>query len=416
MDAGGHLLENLTRFGRLLRGLGLDVGPTHVRTFVEALEHVPLACREDVRRAGRAVFAHRREHIPVFDRAFDAFWRAGLAAAPVEIRPPAIPRRRVASLPADAPPADRDADPHETLAEAPGLERRQTWSDREVLRRKDFATLTPDEARQIASMIDEMVVTVPPGRTRRTLPDRRGPRPDVRGTLRRSLRHGGEPVQLWRRRRREKPRPLVVLCDISGSMEPYSRVLLQFAYAVGRSSERFEAFAFGTRLTRLSRHLRARQVDVALHRAAAAIADWGGGTRIGDSLHTFNHRWGRRVLGRGATVLIVSDGWDRGDITLLDREMARLARSCHRLIWLSPLLGDPDYEPLTRGIQAALKWVDAFLPVHNLASLEALADALARLDGAGRRHGAGREVHSPAGPYAPGDDAGRRRSAEGRHA
>jgi uncharacterized protein with von Willebrand factor type A (vWA) domain len=393
MDAGGHLLENVTRFARLLRGLGLDVGPDHVRTFVEALGQVRLAAKEDVRQAGRAVFAHRREQIPVFDRAFDAFWRAGFAAAPVAIRAPAVSRRRIASIPLDAPQADRDDGRSEALPEVPGLERRQTWSDREVLRHKDFATLTPDEARQVASLIEELVVAVAPRRTRRTLPDRRGPRPDVRGTLRRSLRHGGEPVQLWRRRRRDKPRPLVVLCDISGSMEPYSRVLLQFAYAVGRASERFEAFAFGTRLTRLSRHLRARQVDVALDRATAAIADWGGGTRIGDSLRTFNYLWARRVLGQGATVLIVSDGWDRGDVTLLDREMARLSRSCHRLIWLSPLLGDPDYEPLTRGIQAALKWVDDFLPVHNLASLEALASALARLDATRRRGGARREVH-----------------------
>jgi uncharacterized protein with von Willebrand factor type A (vWA) domain len=387
MDTRGRLLENLTRFGRLLRGLGLDVGPAHVRTFVEALEHVPLDSREDVRSAGRAVFAHRREHIPVFDRAFDAFWRAGLAAAPATIRPPAASRRRLAALAADATPADRRAPEPESTVEVPGLERRQTWSDREVLRHKDFAALTPDEARRVASMIEELVVAVPPRRTRRTLPDRRGPRPDVRGTLRRSLRHGGEPVHLWRRRRRDKPRPLVVLCDISGSMEPYSRVLLQFAYAVGRASERFEAFAFGTRLTRLSRHLATRQVDAALGRAAAAIADWGGGTRIGDSLRAFNHLWGRRVLGQGATVLIVSDGWDRGDVALLDREMARLSRSCHRLVWLSPLLGDPDYEPLTRGIQAALKWVDDFLPVHNLASLEALASALSRLDARGRRRG-----------------------------
>jgi hypothetical protein len=384
MDTGGHLLENLTRFGRLLRGLGLDVGPPHIRTFVAALEHVPLERREDVRCAGRAVFAHRREHIPIFDRAFDAFWRASLDRAPVSIRPPAAARRRLASVALDTAQADRHAPEPETAAEVPGLERRQTWSDREVLRHKDFATLTPDEARQVSSMIQELVVAVPPRRTRRTLPDRRGPRPDVRGTLRRSLRHGGEPVHLWRRRRRDKPRPLVVLCDISGSMEPYSRVLLQFAYAVGRASERFEAFAFGTRLTRLSRHLDARQVDVALGRAAAAIADWGGGTRIGDSLRTFNHLWGRRVLGQGATVLIVSDGWDRGDVALLDREMARLSRSCHRLIWLSPLLGDPEYEPLTRGIQAALKWVDDFLPVHNLASLEALAGALSHLDTHGR--------------------------------
>lgn len=392
MDTGGRLLENLTRFGRLLRGLGLDVGPAHVRTFVEALEHISLERREDVRSVGRAVFVHRREHLPVFDRAFDAFWHASPGRAPVSIRTPAASRRRLASPALETSPTDRHAPEAQTAAEVPGVERRQTWSDREVLRHKDFATLTPDEARRVASMIDELVVAIPPRRTRRTLPDRRGSRPDVRGTLRRSLRHGGEPVRLWRRRRRDKPRPLVVLCDISGSMEPYSRILLQFAYAVGRVSDRFEAFAFGTRLTRLSRHLGALHVDVALGCAAAAIADWGGGTRIGDSLRAFNHLWGRRVLGQGATVLIVSDGWDRGDVALLDREMARLSRSCHRLIWLSPLLGDPNYEPLTRGIQAALKWVDDFLPVHNLASLEALASALSRLDAHGRRRGVQREV------------------------
>jgi uncharacterized protein with von Willebrand factor type A (vWA) domain len=204
---------------------------------------------------------------------------------------------------------------------------------------------------------------------------------DLRRTLRRSLRAGGEVFSWAYREPKLKPRPLVIIADISGSMERYTRVLLHFIYGMKAGlAQRVEAFVFSTRLTRITRPLQIRDLDLALKNVGELVNDWAGGTRIGESLKMFNFQWGRRVLGRGAVVLIISDGWDRGNVELLKREMARLKRNCHRLIWLNPLLGAPDYEPLTRGIQAALPHIDDFLPVHNLASLEDLADRLAELD------------------------------------
>jgi uncharacterized protein with von Willebrand factor type A (vWA) domain len=203
---------------------------------------------------------------------------------------------------------------------------------------------------------------------------------DLRRTIRRSLKTGGEVLDWARRAPKRKPRPLVILADISGSMERYTRLLLHFIYSVTAGLDQpVEAFVFSTRLTRITRELRGRDVDRALREVSRAVSDWSGGTRIGAALKAFNFEWGRRVLGRGAIVLLISDGWDRGDVDLLKREMARLQRSCHRLIWLNPLLGSPAYEPLTRGMQAALPYIDDFLPVHNLASLEDLAERLTEL-------------------------------------
>jgi uncharacterized protein with von Willebrand factor type A (vWA) domain len=203
----------------------------------------------------------------------------------------------------------------------------------------------------------------------------------MRRTLRRSLRSEGEVFSWAYREQKLKPRPLVVIADISGSMERYTRLLLHFIYGMKAAlNQPMEAFVFSTRLTRITRPLQIRDLDLALKNVGQLVNDWAGGTRIGESLKVFNFEWGRRVLGRGAVVLVISDGWDRGDAELLKREMARLKRNCHRLIWLNPLLGSADYEPLTRGIQAALPYIDNFLPVHNLASLEDLANRLADLN------------------------------------
>jgi len=216
-------------------------------------------------------------------------------------------------------------------------------------------------------------------RTRRKTRAPHGVYLDMRRMFRQNLRYGGEPLQLAWRRRKQKRRPLVVICDISGSMERYTRILLQFIYVISNGLEKVEAFVFSTRLTRITHYLRERDVDQALDQVADAVQDWAGGTRIGEALKSFNYDWGRRVLGQGAIVLMISDGWDRGDIDLLEREMSRLQLSCHRLIWLNPLLGSVNYEPLTRGIQAALPYVDDFMPVHNLESLRQLGDLLERL-------------------------------------
>jgi uncharacterized protein with von Willebrand factor type A (vWA) domain len=256
----------------------------------------------------------------------------------------------------------------------------RTYSSRELLRHKNFAEMNAEESDAIKQMMSHLLWKVSERRTRRKHPGK-GHLIDLRRTLRRSLRSEGEILHWSYREPKLKPRPLVVIADISGSMERYTRLLLHFIYGMKAALHQpVEAFVFSTRLTRITRPLQTRDLDLALKKVGQLVNDWTGGTRIGESLKTFNFEWGRRVLGRGAVVLIISDGWDRGDVELLKREMARLKRNCHRLIWLNPLLGAADYEPLTRGIQAALPHIDDFLPVHNLASLEDLANRLADLD------------------------------------
>jgi hypothetical protein len=255
------------------------------------------------------------------------------------------------------------------------------WSDAELLREKDFADYT-DAERQIARRVMRRVAGTGPTRpSRRTRPARRrgapphAARPDLRRTIRSSLRTGGDPVERHWREPSERPRPLVLVCDVSGSMEPYARMLLQYMQACVAARRRVEAFVFGTRLTRVTAELAGRDPDRALDRAAGAADDWSGGTRIGDALATLNREHGRR-LGRGAIVVLLSDGWDRGDPEQLAAEMARLGRCAHSLIWLNPLKAHPDYEPLTRGMQAALPHVDHFLAGNSLASLADLADLM----------------------------------------
>jgi hypothetical protein len=249
-----------------------------------------------------------------------------------------------------------------------------------MLRQKDFGELSDDELQEVKELMTKLTWRLGERRSRRWRPGK-ARQVDFRRTLRRSMRNEGELLELARRQHKMRPRPLVVIADISGSMERYTRLLLHFIYALRISMDsRVEAFVFGTRLTRITRQLRSRDVEHTLKEIARSVPDWSGGTRMGQGLKTFNYEWARRVLGHRAVVLLISDGWDRGDIGVLRREMARLQRSSHRLIWLNPLLGSAEYEPLTRGIQAALPYVDDFLPVHNLASLEELANKLERID------------------------------------
>ena len=383
----GHLLRNIVLFGRLLRVGSLDVTPTQLRDWVAALELVDLARKRDVKAAARAVLVSRRRDLPWFDKAFELFWQArdpreleqlelGLM---IQRRTERTKRAAIQKL------ALNDNHGEDGSTDTDRTARTALYSAREALRRKDFAQLEGDELDEIKRLMATMHWELETRRTRRLKPSSGGHRLDLRRTLRRNLAHGGELIDLVGRDRKHRRRPLVLLCDISGSMEPYSRLLLHFIYAVShpRSADpgvsRVEAFAFGTRLTRLTQELAERDVDRALQAAAHRIEDWGGGTRTGDALREFNFNWSRRLLGQGAAALIISDGWDRGDIALLGQEMERLHRSCHRLIWLNPLLGSPDYQPLTRGIVAALPHVDDFLPVHNLASLEQLGELLASL-------------------------------------
>ncbi len=380
--SSGHLTHNIVLFGRLLRRLGLPVTPQQLHVVIEATAHVGIEQRQDFRDACRTLLAGRREHGPLFDRAFDLFWTKHA----FKNRPALDLRRLLRRLTGQQPqaltlptqrPDDGVGGPGDE--DALWIDKRHSFSDAEVLRRKDFAELDDDERRLIQQMLRRQPWHLPRRRSRRRVAARRGTYLDIRRTLRRSLRTGGENLELAWRRRRWRPRPLVVLCDISGSMEAYARIFLQFIYTLRGSTEHLEAFVFATRLTRISRQLRHRDVDQALRQATEAIVDWGGGTRIGESFKRFNYDWGRRVLGRGAIVVVLSDAWDRGEVDLLVQETARLRRSCERLMWLNPLLGSPGYQPLTRGIRQVLPYIDDFMPVHNLASLEQLARTLGDL-------------------------------------
>ncbi len=388
--AGSNFLQNLLLFGRLLRGLGLDVNPGRMIDLVQALGLISIGRPDDFYFASRTLLVHDREDLPLFDQAFEMFWRVPVSDwTAIQFGGMLKPRQergpRLAPPPLTDPPEDDSGRDGSESREDPVLLVTRTYSDRELLRQKNFAELTGDELEAVRELMQRMRIRLGERRTRRMRPGR-GRLLDLRRSLRGSFRTGGEMLTLARRERKTKPRPLVVIADISGSMERYTRLLLHFIYGLAQSrSLPVEAFVFSTRLTRITRQLRQKDIDQSLEDVSGVVHDWAGGTRIGEAIKTFNYDWGRRVLGRGAVVLIISDGWDRGDIDLLDLEMARLQRSCHRTIWLNPLLGSPGYEPLTRGMQAALPHVDAFLPVHNLASLEDLAAHLQAI-GARRLH------------------------------
>jgi hypothetical protein len=392
-QAPGYLLHNLLLFAQVLRRLGLDAGPGNLLDLVRATEYAPIGRKQDFRSAARCLLVHRKQDLPLFDEAFRVFWR----------RPPtgqitrdlrSMGEQRRYRQPQVVPPPDSDpeaaGDEAEHGDDQPAVDLSRTYSAREVLREKDFADFTLDEIAAARRMMAQLAWDLGRRRTRRLVAGD-GAGLDLRQTLRRNLKYGGELLELARREPREKPRPVVLLCDVSGSMERYTRMLLHFIHTIAgpersrraggsAAGGRVEAFLFATRLTRITRYLRSRGIDQAVSEVAKAVPDWAGGTRIGDTLKAFSFQWARRVLGGGAVVLIISDGWDRGEPELLAQEMARLRRSCHRLIWLNPLLGSPTYQPLTRGMQAALPYVDEFLPVHNLNSLESLARHLSHLN------------------------------------
>lgn len=371
--------RNWLHFGRILRGLGFDAGPVRMLPFLTTLTVIDMRRADDLRTAVHAHFGRRREELALLDRALAAF----LGAPTTAVEPTAA---------ADAGPSASGTvtvtgRQLKVLDEADAAEAAEemevtSYSRAEVLRHKDFDTLTEAEMAEVRRLIRLMRLPAGLTRSRRARPGGRD-RLDIRRLLRRSLRFGGELLVFSWKSPRLRPRPLVLLCDISGSMERYTRLLLNFAYALKSASTRVEAFVFATRLTRITRMLRSHDVDAALNRVVASVEDWSGGTRIGEAIEVFNRRYARRVLGHGATVAIISDGWDRGDVAQMREAIARLQRSCHRLIWMNPLMGAPGYEPLTLGLQAALPFVDDFLPAHNLANLEALGALL--LETASRR-------------------------------
>lgn len=384
----GHLLSHLLAFGYLLREMGVQVSPGQMLELIAALEHVPLTSRENLHATARCILVKRREDLPLFDAAFAFFWR-NLTGHSLddemlyELLPTLrLPRRRLL-LPRRQPNNDAGVDDdQDSLEDQEQLNVVLTYSANELLRQKDFGQFTWEEVQACKALLQQMQWRLDERPTRRKRSSRAGRQLDFRRTLRQNMRYGGEPLQLAWRETRTQQRPLVVLCDISGSMERYSRILLQFVHTISNGLKDVEAFVFGTRLTRITRHLRQRDIDDAIDAVTGQVVDWSGGTRIGDAVKSFNFLWGRRVLGRGSVVLLISDGWDRGEPELLQREMGRLQRSCHRLIWLNPLLGNPNYEPLTLGMQAALPFVDDFLAVHNLNSLEQLGEKLSALGAA----------------------------------
>jgi uncharacterized protein len=378
---GGYLLHNLLLFGRVLRAAGIDVNPGGMKELAQALEYIDIGRKADFYYGARSLLVHRQQDLALFDHIFELFWQR-----PAEMWQPVSREAQNAGqqLPvqgAARPPGPATAAEATAAEDAPLVDMGRSFSRQEILRYKEFAGLTPAEVAAVKRLMAAITWSLEPRRSRRRQQGK-GRTIDWRRSLRRNWRYGGEMLALAHRRRKLKPRPLVVLADVSGSMEPYSRLLLHFIYSLaGGLAQPVEAFVFSTRLTRITRQLQERHVEQALAEVGRAVPDWAGGTRIGEAVKRFNFDWGRRVLGHGAVVLIISDGWDRGDPELLGREMARLQRSSHRLIWLNPLLGSPEYEPLTRGMQAALPHVDDFLPVHNLASLEDLAAHLLALGG-----------------------------------
>ena len=380
----GKLAENVMHFARLLRGAGLRVGPDRVIDCVRALEIAGTDRRDDWYWTMSAVLLSREEQRPVFDQAFRLFWRdPKLTEKMMQLLLPKTygrtpkPEEQQSQRLTDALFGQKkpEEQPEEQKVE---MDARLTFSSREVLQRMDFDTMSAAELAEAKKMIRQLRLPLPLIRTRRHAPDLRGRRVHLRATLRESLREGGDVIPLVRSKPVEIHPPLVVLCDISGSMNPYARMFLHFLHALTNDRDRVHTFVFGTRLTNVTRQLRHRDVDVAMTRVADAIKDWSGGTRIGVCLREFNWRWGRRLLGQNACVLLVSDGLDREAGEGLGEEMERLSKSCRFLVWLNPLLRYDKFEAKPAGVRAMLPHVDLFLPVHNLKSLVDLAHTLRR--------------------------------------
>jgi uncharacterized protein with von Willebrand factor type A (vWA) domain len=399
-----------TALGRALRAAGVGGGPDRAARFARALALQPPPTRARLYWTARVTFVSDHAQLATFDRVFAAIFagfddRADRRGEPAVPQPPgARPGERpppAVARPIDRPPrsgaaasarlgarTDGKAEP-----QAPAHEVPVAASAAEVLRETDFAELDRDELVALRQLMRRVALAPPPRRTRRTRRGRRGERLDVRATLRESRRSAGDPVHQVRRRRRLRPRRLVLLCDVSGSMEPYTRAFLMLLHgAVGGANA--EAFVFATRLTRLTRALATSDPDAALDRAATAAPDWAGGTRIGEALRRFLDDWGRRGMARGAVVVIVSDGWERGDPALVAREMARLRRLAYRVVWVNPRKAQPGFAPLAGGMAAALPFCDAFVSGHSLAALGEVADAIAA-DRRATAHGDTPELDDP---------------------
>jgi len=386
---GGKLVDNIMYFARALRAAGLPVGPGKVIDAVQAVQVGGVTNRRDFYWTLHAVFVNRRDQRELFDQAFHVFWRNPrilermLQVILPEFRadlPDDKQREEISRRVAEAlqPPRDGEGEGREPDEEKLELDAAMTWSDRELLQSMDFEKMSAAEVARATSAIRAMRLPIMEVPTRRFRAAEHGRRVDLRRTLRATLRAGGDEIPLMLKKRRMRHPPLVALCDISGSMSRYSRMLLHFMHAITSDRDRVHTFLFGTRLTNVTRYLRSRDVDDALAKVGAHVDDWSGGTRIGHCLHEFNRHWGRRVLTQGAVVLLITDGLDREVGAGLEREMDRLHKSCRRLIWLNPLLRFEGFAPKSHGVRAILPHVDDFRTVHSLDSLEQLADAIGR--------------------------------------
>ncbi|GAC1520799.1 MAG: VWA domain-containing protein [Ktedonobacteraceae bacterium] len=408
LERGERLLYRLTEFGRILWEVGIDVGPRKMLDLAETLNYIDITSKDDFYNTLKCCLLAKHEQEPVFDQMYLYYWFMRDQQGKKKVEAPGAAKRDEKRL--RLPPSERkrlaehlnapQEQRKDLRAEMRESERRRqagekagdpddddtalpqglAYSALEALRKKDFESFTWDEVQEAKRLVAEMRWHLGMRPTRRKTPSRRGSYPDMRRIVRRNLKYGAELLELTWRKTKHKPRPLVIICDISGSMSLYSRLLLHFIHTISNGLLNVEAFVFGTRLTRITRQLKKRDVDDAVRDVSKNVQDWSGGTRIGDALHFFNQKWSKRVLGRGAVVLVISDGWDRGDASVLEVEMDRLQHSCHRLIWLNPLLGSPDYRPLTIGMKTALPYIDNFLPAHNLDSLIHLGNLLGTID------------------------------------
>jgi uncharacterized protein len=382
-NAGEAIVSRLSQFGRVLRARGLEVGPGRIQDALLALTTVDIGSRAETYWALRCTLVSHRADLAAFDEAFSRFYEDarldettpgdGADLQPPnpreEAEEPSRPGEQSATAAANRE-ADEEPDPREAGMRFSAVER---------LRQLDFARYTDAELREAARLIERIARAAPMRRSRRLRTAADGPVFDKRRTLRSAMRTDGYPIERLWRRPRTVPRKLVFVVDVSGSMQPYARAMLMFMQAAVRSGRHVEGFTLGTRLTRVTRELEGRNPDSALAAATRVVRDWAGGTRIGTNLRTLNDEWGRRGLTRGAVLVIVSDGWERGDLPGLVLEMARLRRTTHTLVWVNPLAGEPGFEPLAQGMSAALPYVDHFLPGHNLNSLSTLADVLESL-------------------------------------
>ena len=389
-EEGGHIAANIMHFARVLRAAGLPIGPGQVIDAVQAIKSTGLGRRDDFYWTLHAVFVNRRDQRELFDQAFHIFWRnpqilermMSMVLPSAELgeaeKPEAEVSPRIAeALAAGASPQD---DIQTRESEKIEFDATLTFSREEVLREIDFEKMSAAEIKAAKAAMRRIRLPIRDIPTRRFRANKAGARADMRATLRAALRFGGDVIPMrWRSRRRRTP-PLVVLCDISGSMERYARMLLHFLHAITNDRDRVHTFLFGTRLTNVTRHLRYRDIDLALDKIAEAVVDWSGGTRIGQCLYEFNRDWSRRVLSQGAVVLLITDGLDREGADGLPKEIDRLHRSSRRLIWLNPLLRYEQFQPKSQGIRAILPHVDEFRPVHNLESLMQLTHILSDPD------------------------------------